>query len=218
MNASDFDTWFQRHCDLFVGVYKMFHDRPESQRALSSSWLSILRDVDLEDAEKATDIMLSSPSRQPRQYNHWIGKVKEIAREIAKDRKQGDEKYLTTPHVEAKCQHCGDRGMVTVWKDTIEGAEDKDFYHARGCWGYYYVIIACFCETGSLRLNDERYGFLRDDVRFDPEGHEVHNIKGEKKRWEWAHPNQRPSWEPVSQVEEPKPIPGGVFNEDEVPF
>ena len=214
MNPSDFDTWLQRHRNVHSSVNAMFKERSQdAQDELHDAFRMVLKDIDFEDAEKATDHMIANPNSQPSRYNHWIGRVKEIAQEIASDRKEGDAKYLYTPKVDAKCHHCTDSGRVSVWKSSIPSAAHIQFYDTEHFFRVSdcRVGIACMCERGGHLLNDPSYGYLNRDIRFDPDVHEIYTFKESKARRARRKAGENPE-------SSPEPIPGGVFNTDEVPF
>ncbi len=152
MTEHEFDDWLDYHMAAFPSLRGWFakntpNDAVGDQRPLAH-WRNALRDVDLEDAQRATDSMLAGDLDEPRAYSAIPKTIRQWCRGSYAVQKKSSSKQRRTVDGEIvyDCPHCLDMGTIPVIHPKVHQQIYQGVEYADLRW--WTCVVACTCGAG----------------------------------------------------------------------
>lgn len=158
MTWDEFQEWLVYHASGFTGLHSWLSKMPENRAVARSEseptqhdvlqrWYRCLDDVDLKDAKRASDSLLSGDEAEPRGYDKHPAAVAAIARRLHGSRPSGAReegpRFIHGEEV-VTCLLCRDWGRFSVWHP-----ESMKRVAAEGLNPPHYVCaVSCTCPAG----------------------------------------------------------------------
>lgn len=165
MERHELVAWLNHHKVVFPGFGRWL-DGLEAEgktAAILDHWHRVLRDIPLDLAKESSDDLYTSTAA-PRVYENHVAAVRTAARDklTALERARFGRTDL------ARCQHCHDAGLVSIWcmsSPALAGIYSDRLGPAAS---RVTVAVPCSCATGFARFPGRRERYDADQhVRAD---------------------------------------------------
>jgi hypothetical protein len=163
MTFDEFNEWFSYHASCFVSMQSWLDkvtkgEGAPSTRDIKRRWLSVLQNIELADAKKASDKMLSGEEEEPNyrgssNFSKHPAAVRRIAQRLRGDRDPARrrERFVDGERVYS-CLRCRDDGVVWCWHPESMRAAKK------GTLGQPFTVcscaVRCTCREGDLNAKN----------------------------------------------------------------
>ncbi|HEV3343079.1 MAG TPA: hypothetical protein VG125_22080 [Pirellulales bacterium] len=166
MKISEFQEWFDHHAARFPGVSHWIAKFPDTKganelqptkSAILDAWCGVLRDVELLDANRATDLLASGDEefRERGGFDNHPREVRRVARVLSGDRtRQAHARRYVDGEPAYKCLPCQDTGLrQIIHPSTLDKARKGDL---KLPIEVYRASAACNCAAGNRWADSTR--------------------------------------------------------------
>lgn len=160
MTDAEFKQWLKKHRSCFTGLNAWFSrlPKPGTEREgepnvsdVLKRWYSALRDIELANAEEATEAMFAGRLDEPKGYDRHPASIRAYALRLRDDRGYGSgdvERRYVDGHEIFRCAVCEDEGWVPIWHPaTVKRVADSNEIKPP----LYHAIVPCMCGAGKRR-------------------------------------------------------------------
>ena len=214
MTDSEFNEfWYPDFVAAFPSVTAWLGRQPNKGLATITKWRAVLRRTELPDALTATEKLLEDGIGQWDKFDSVPSMIRQRANAAATARKvveRGASMVATSKG--AKCNQCGDSGIVFIWTD-YDIQTCRKLGHLPKARMHHPAGVACSapgCENGARRhrVEDKKKG-VRGVPKFDGRFHCLYEtvspdncgIDEQNKQLEaWCHTVQE--WQPVESYDD----------------
>lgn len=158
MTRDEFFGWFEHHTACFPGVETWLDkvtsagDNPPLRSKVLAVWGSILAEVDLDAAKRASLRMAAGEIEEPKGYDRHPGAIRKECgisrRDRDRQRPWERERYVDGQRVYC-CATCRDTGLVRVWSaESMAAAKGGTLGEPLTLYAAY---CACTCAAGDWR-------------------------------------------------------------------
>lgn len=174
MTTDEFQRWMTYHQSKFTGVIKWLASFPDdsddeytvTRSSIATSWFTMLRSLDLDQAKLATDLMGNPDHPEPKGFDRHPQAILGICHGIKRRKAHELPNLPPLPkvvdgHAVYVCPECRDTGAITVWHpETMRAARDGTLEECARVGKLYSVSVGCpRCECP---------GVARGGIVFDP--------------------------------------------------
>lgn len=162
MTNVEFVGWLKDHTTRYPGLKRWLED--VGAEATTAEWLRILRDVPIDEANKASQELVEKPD-QPRSYERHPVIVKAIAKRMLEQRHavQTTARFGGDQETYA-CPDCQDRGIVSIFVGLSEFRSQFVSRYGEERGPRLTISVPCSCSLGMTRHGNAT-------MRFNPQRH-----------------------------------------------
>ena len=178
MTTTEFPIWLKHHISRFTGCGAWLSKFPIRERHaldvtstdVRDAWERIIRDVDLADANAATDALADGTEEfSDRGYDCHPRDVRRVATGNRNDQRPNRRRTMTSGEETFRCLRCKDFGQVLIYDPrTVDDVRNNEAVAT-----IYTACAYCGCGAGHRR---------KDQIPFDGNRHCVCTVMGKIER------------------------------------